>query len=141
MANSEPPSSLRGPIAGLLAWLVPGLGHLFLGQRGRGLIFLVTITTTFWAGIAIGGVRSTVDPSKRTLWFTAQACSGVNAFAAYAFHRSVATSKRPLGPYLSSEPGVHYTGVAGLLNILVILDAIGRADRRFGRLPLSEGSA
>lgn len=33
-----------------------------------------------------------------------------------------------VGPVLSTEVGVHYTGVAGLLNLLVILDAIGRAE-------------
>ena len=141
MTKPEPPSIFRGPIAGLLAWLVPGLGHFFLGHKGRALIYLVTIVATFWTGVAIGGVRATVDPSKRTLWFTAQVCSGANAFAAYALHRRVAGSEQPAGPYLSSEVGVHYTGVAGLLNILVILDAIGRADRRFGASPTPEGAS
>ena len=132
MADPKPPSLFRGPLVGLLAWLIPGLGHLFLGLKRRGLVFLLTIAATFWTGVAIGGVRATVDPSERTLWFTAQLCSGANAFVAYALHRAVAGSDAPPGPYLSSEVGVHYTGVAGLLNILVILDAVARADRRFG---------
>jgi hypothetical protein len=130
----------RGPIAGLLAWLIPGLGHFFLGQKRRAVVFFVTIAATFWTGVAIGGVRATVDPAKRSLWFAAQVCSGVNAFAAYALHRSVASSAEPSGPYLSSEVGVHYTGVAGLLNILIVLDAIGCADRRFGGRHAAEGA-
>ena len=132
MPDRQPQSILRGPLAGLLAWLMPGLGHLFLGHRNRGLVYLVTIVATFWTGVAIGGVRATVDPSGRKLWFTAQLCSGANAFVAYALHRAVADSDTPPGPYLSSEVGVHYTGVAGLLNILVILDAVARSDRRYG---------
>lgn len=136
MTNQEPRSIFRGPVAGLLAWLVPGLGHLFLGFKARGLVYLLTIVATFWTGVAIGGVRATVDPSRRTLWFTAQLCSGVNAFAAYALHRALAQSDEPAGPYLSSEVGVHYTGVAGLLNILVILDAVARSDPRYGALRL-----
>ncbi len=131
----QPESSLiRAPVAGVLAWLVPGLGHLFLGHRGRGLVFLVAITATFWTGVAIGGVQSTVDPHERTLWFLAQVCSGGNTAAAYALHVAVdsvassARTKPPAGHWLSAEVGVHYTGVAGLLNLLVILDAVSRAE-------------
>ena len=72
---SQMPSVARVPLAGLLAWLVPGLGHLFVGERVRGLIYLITITVTFWGGIAIGGVRDTVDPQARTTWFLAQTCA------------------------------------------------------------------
>ncbi len=132
-------SILTGPIAGFLAWLVPGLGHLYLGHRVRGLICLVTITATFWTGVAIGGVQGTVDPHDRTLWFMAQLCTGGNTLAAYGLHRAVeprtnepsVVSQRSaalLAHWLSSDVGVHYTGVAGLLNLLVILDALGRAD-------------
>ena len=126
---------LTGPIAGFLAWLVPGLGHIYLGHRVRGLVCLVTITVTFWTGVAIGGVQATVDPKERTLWFMAQLCTGGHTLAAYGLHRVVepqpAAGLRPppvLAHWLSSEVGVHYTGVAGLLNLLVILDALGRAD-------------
>ncbi len=128
MAQNHPESLVRAPLAGFLAWLVPGLGHLYLGQRGRAVIFLVTITVTFWTGVAIGGVRNTVDPHERKLWFVAQLGTGGNALSAWAFHKAVDRGDPPSGPYLSSEVGVHYTGVAGLLNLLVILDAIGRAE-------------
>ena len=139
MSNRESTSVLRGPVAGLLAWVFPGLGHFFLGHHAHGLVFMVTIVATFWTGVALGGVRATVDPKERTLWFTAQMCTGANALAAYGLHHAVANSDTPLGPYLSSEVGVHYTGVAGLLNILVILDAIGRAtgSRRQVPVPMS----
>ena len=51
------PTIGRVAIIGLLAWLVPGLGHIANGERKRGLIILVTIACSFWGGIAIGGVR------------------------------------------------------------------------------------
>ena len=133
MPNDASFSLLRVPIAGLLAWLVPGLGHIYLGQRLRGVICLVIITVTFWSGVAIGGVSGTVNPQQRKLWFFAQLCTGGNTMAAYALNRSVAHrqadgSGPSGGPYLSAEVGVHYTGVAGLLNVLLILDAIACAD-------------
>lgn len=126
-------------IAGPLAWLVPGLGHLFLGDRSRGLICLAAITATFWTGVAIGGVRGTVDPHTRKLWFVAQLGTGGNALSAYLLN--VATAPSPKAPdgtkapppvmhWASAEVGVHYTGVAGLLNLLVIFDCLARAELR-----------
>ena len=44
------------PIAGLLAWLAPGLGHLYLGERVRGVVCLITITL-MPVGIANGLFR------------------------------------------------------------------------------------
>ncbi len=125
---------IRLPLAGILAWLVPGLGHIFLGDRARGLTCLVTVTVTFWSGVAIGGVRSTVDPQQRKLWFMAQLCTGGNTLGAYALHQSLkagnakADAAKSIGHWSSADVGVHYTGVAGLLNLLVIFDAIARAD-------------
>ncbi len=125
---------VAAPFAGLLAWLVPGLGHIYLGYHLRGLICMVTITLTFWTGVAIGSVQATVDPHERGLWFMAQLGTGGNALTAYVLHRAV-ESPEPLGArpvftahWLSADVGVHYTGVAGLLNLLVILDALGRAE-------------
>lgn len=129
MASENTDSLLRGPVAGFLSWIVPGLGHIFLGERARGLVLLVTITATFWAGVAVGGVRNTVDPKgERKLWFAAQVCTGGHVLAALALRNNLTSSSAPKGNYLSSEVGVHFTGVAGLLNILIILDAIARAE-------------
>ena len=146
MSDDNSSSVLRVPAAGLLAWLVPGLGHIYLGQRLRGVICLVIITVTFWSGVAIGGVSGTVNPQTRKLWFFAQLCTGGNALAAYALNRSVAPSPADgsgtsTGPYLSAEVGVHYTGVAGLLNVLLILDAMACADPsgRYRREEVSSG--
>jgi hypothetical protein len=128
------PPLLRIALAGLLAWIVPGLGHIYIGHRRRGIIFLVTITATFWSGVAIGGVRGTVDPTERKAWFMAELFNGGNTLAALAFHRTLvasATTEFPLphaGHWLAVEVGIHYAGVAGLLNLLVILDVIVRAD-------------
>ena len=137
---SRPDSSfaLRIPIAGLLAWLIPGMGHIYLGFRRRGIILLVTITLTFWTGVAIGGVRGTVDPNNRRAWFAAELCTGINAMAALYLHHRLGMAKTAaqnrsgkrdyVGHWLSVDVGIHYAGVAGLLNVLVILDAVARAD-------------
>ncbi len=129
---SEMSPVARVPLAGLLAWMVPGLGHLFIGDRIRGLIYLITITVTFWSGVAIGGVRDTVNPRERTAWFMGQTCAGVNALAAYGWGQQVRA--RPDSDYQtqahhrSADTAVVYTGIAGLLNLLAIFDALVRAD-------------
>ncbi len=130
----DPASIFRAATAGLLGWIVPGLGHIFIGDRIRGIICLATIVLTFWTGIAIGGVRGTVDPHERSLWFVAQLCTGANAGVVYMIRENLPapgeTDRASAPPsWVSSEIGVHYTGVAGLLNILVILDAMARAER------------
>ena len=134
MPDSEATSLARLTVAGFLAWLMPGLGHAYLGHRGRGLICFVTITATFWTGVAIGGVRGTIDPHERKLWFLAQLCAGVNTGVGYALHEGLvrAASRRGEAPvvthWASAEVGLHYTGVAGLLNLLVVLDAVARGE-------------
>lgn len=138
MPNNETSSLIRFPIAGILSWILPGLGHLFLGDKARGMTCLITVTATFWTGVAIGGVRSTVDPQERKLWFMAQICTGGNTVAAYAIHRALKAKDTPdspkfFGHWASVDVGVHYTGVAGLLNLLVMFDAISRADPSYSR--------
>ncbi len=150
--------AIRIPLAGLLAWLVPGVGHLFIGERTRGLILLITVSLTFWGGIAIGGVRSTVDPQRNYLWFMAQICAGGHTLAAYglgessrskhfkanvpdaSYQRDKRVTQRLKSDLLSTanwrsaELALVYTGVAGLLNLLAILDAIVRADPAHRRM-------
>lgn len=145
MTEHQTPLMLRMPIAAFLAWLIPGLGHIYLGHRGRGIICLVAIVVTFWSGVAIGGVQSTVAPRARKLWFVAQLGTGGNTLAAYALHCRVdpetarSGSIAVVAPWSASEIGVHYTGVAGLLNLLVIFDAVARAEAPFRRRRLATG--
>ncbi len=162
MPPPNPNPMLRTLIAGFLAWLVPGLGHLYLGERHRGLICLIVISATFWGGVAIGGigvtvdarggagapaiagaptqhvVGATVDPQKRTAWFMAQIGTGVHALAALGCARFA-----PSGPGLycwqAEDVAVVYSGVAGLLNLLVVLDALARAEA--GTKPAAQHAA
>lgn len=49
---------LKNPLlAAFLAWLVPGLGHLYQGRTGKGVLFFVCIVGTFAYGMYIGEGR------------------------------------------------------------------------------------
>ena len=42
---------LKDPrLAAFLAWLVPGLGHIYQGRTGKGVLFFVCIVGTFFYG-------------------------------------------------------------------------------------------
>jgi hypothetical protein len=67
MADTSPKSvpdentmeiELKDPrLAAFLAWLVPGLGHLYQGRTGKGVLFFVCIVGTFIYGLCIGQGR------------------------------------------------------------------------------------
>ncbi len=111
-------------LIGLAAWVLPGLGHWLLGHRARGLVLFVAIMLTYWTGIAVAGPRFTVDPKDNTLWFAAQMGMGPQVVVLYV---ATAGSDVPPVPWPDSDIALIYAGVAGLLAMLVILDAIGRA--------------
>lgn len=173
-------------IAGLLAWLIPGAGHLYLRRTARGLILFVCINGLFWTGIAIGGVF-TVDPPREKWWFSAQMCTGVSALGAWyrqnlERRRIAHDSGLEMTPppdrewddkervlkdtsgkvalwqqaWMNAEHAVGYSlvypaeivsraysGVAGMLNVLCIFDAImlallGRFGEPKGPMPPRE---
>jgi hypothetical protein len=41
-------------MAAVLAWLIPGAGHLYQGRTGKGLLFFICVLGTFLFGLAIG---------------------------------------------------------------------------------------
>lgn len=151
---AAPPASTnttgRMVLAALVTWLVPGAGHLLIGDRNRGIAFLVVITLTFWTGVAIGGVKNTVSPVDRTLWFAGQICAGGHSLAALAWASTIespigkepGTSPFPaavIGYGRTEEVSVVYTAIAGMLNILIILDVLVRAEKL--ALPVTAGPA
>lgn len=130
----EPPCP-SAPIVAVLAWLLPGLGHWWIGDRPRALIFFIVTAVTFWGGVAVGGVRSVVTPKENGLWIAAQLCMGSQAIGALYVGRQFAPQRKGdpdtfKAPWPSSDIGVVYAGVAGLLNLLIILDVLARVETR-----------
>jgi hypothetical protein len=74
------PPTLEGPtatgyLAIILAWAVPGLGHLLVGEKGRGILFAVVIHGLFALGMIIGGIRA-INPPDQPIWTYTQYLTG-----------------------------------------------------------------
>jgi len=80
--NKSSTNYIRALVALVLAWIVPGAGHAFVGRPWRGVIIFITIGVTFWAGIALGGVM-TVDHQEQKWWFAAEMLTGVHGLVGW----------------------------------------------------------
>ena len=106
-----------------LAWVIPGAGHLVIGQKARGTIFLVTIHLLFALGLFVGGLRA-IRPEDQPIWSYAQFMAGWPMVASSTLQRQqVALSKD--APRLH-DVGAVYCGIAGMLNLLVMFDLMMR---------------
>lgn len=72
------PAAAPGPfsyVALVLAWCVPGLGHILIGQRARGIVFMVAIHGLFAGGLLLGGIRA-LNPVEQPIWTYTQFLAG-----------------------------------------------------------------
>lgn len=67
------------PVAGVATWVLPGLGHLLLGQPRRAAAIAAGVLGLFFGGLLVGGV-DTIDSREDRLWFYVQALTGPVAF-------------------------------------------------------------
>ena len=127
-------------LAVLLAWAVPGLGHWYLGRHGKAAVFFVCVLGLFLAGWAMGQYK--IVDSRDTLPFVAQILTGLVTLVA----NYVGVGLRAAGPAMPVsamfQSGLVYTLVAGLLNLLVMLDAyiVANNIRRPTHPPEDEGA-
>lgn len=149
----HPPSP---PVVAVCGWLVPGLGYWLIGQRGRAYFSGGAILATFLAGLLIAGVRCVdvpgydargelrtvgrlgrgqawirAEPFRAILdkpWYIPQVLAGPVAIGTSVWSVKVSdTVGKSTGRLW--DIGTLYTAVAGMLNLLTILDAAHRASR------------
>lgn len=111
----------------LASWAVPGAGHLWLGRRTKGLIFLVALPVMFSIGLAIHGRLFPFDLSDPLVCLEAVADLGIGF--TYFIARALGYGAGDVRA-VTYEYGNAFLVVAGLLNLLVVIDtydvALGR---------------
>ena len=119
---------------------------MVIGERLRGVLVCTGILYMWLCGVFIGGIDS-VDRREDPLWFAAQVCSGPIALAIDGLNNSLLKTGQ-VGELLESPPvnrnsraqkvssfkgiahvneyGILFTGLAGLMNLVAIIDASTR---------------
>jgi len=114
-------ASYRSPVAALvLGWILPGAGHAYAGQRGKAVLFAVLVTGLLVAGFAMG--RGT-NLLPNEWWFAPQLGAGGPAALLTPLSQYLALRRAVDWASPVREIGTLYTAVAGLLNLLVMMDA------------------
>jgi hypothetical protein len=107
-----------------LAWLLPGLGHAVQGRLAKALYFGALVLATYAVGVALGEGGS-VSADRYPFHLYGQYGAGLPAFVA----RSLGSA--PLGHTVDRlELGVVMTTVAGILNVIVMVDCYEWERRR-----------
>jgi hypothetical protein len=115
--------STQAPAACILAYLIPGLGHLYLKRGPKGLVFLFAIGTLFAMGLAMDA-RLSLPESLGDPLALLRSVAQVGMGLPYFLMRILGYGLSPdLVRSVTHEYGSTFTEVAGLLNVLVILDA------------------
>lgn len=118
----------RSVIAMFLAYLLPGAGHWYLGRRGRAVAYFLIVTLMFVIGIAVDGELYALGHSGgsllRMLASLGTMGAGVLYFAAQGLgaHGDITS--------ITYEYGTAFAITAGLMNLLLVLDAYDIAEGR-----------
>jgi hypothetical protein len=117
------------PVLMLLAWLVPGCGHLLLGRRLRAAVFFVVIAVAFVVGLLLDGELMLPNAGDPLSYLATIATIGNGVLF-------VVARVLGLGPGVVTSPGFEFGNTflltAGMMNLLLVLDtydiAVGKKD-------------
>ena len=115
-------------LAAVLAWVFPGFGHLYLGRRRTALLYVAIVTVTFLLGLSFQGRLYTIDSSQPLTILATFAVSGAGLLNIAARFLSDNPGGAILAP--TYEYGCAYLLTAGLMNLLLMLDAWDIASGR-----------
>ena len=141
-----PQTTARTIQAALLAWILPGAGHYYLGHRGLAFVLFLAISLPYFTGLAIGGILNSVNARTNPWLFLPELGIGAYTTPCALVSRGIDASIQQrenagirvrrtdyVSYYPESDVAQIYLATAGLLNLLAILDAISRAQT--GGLP------
>lgn len=117
----------------VLGWIIPGLGHISIGQKRRGFLIMAGVLFLVACGALVGGVDA-VDHRNDGLWFIAQMWCGPIVIGIDLINQSwiapMILSDRAIYVGLShaNEIGTLFIAMAGLMNFVVLLDVLQQGN-------------
>lgn len=131
LAKSTAPGLLIG-----LAWLVPGLGHWIQGRRRRAVIVFACLVGLFVLGTVLAEA-SNLSRERHFYYWSGQFLVGTPVAVAEALFGNLRVAHDI--PFV--DAGLVFGCVAGLLNILAMIDVFGYAEARIFGWPKKASSA
>lgn len=128
MSAAAPAVSRRPLAAAVIAWVFPGLGHLYLGRRKTAALFAVIVTACFALGLSFEGRLYTIESGQPLTVLATFAVYGAGLLNIGARMFSGKPGGTVLAP--TYEYGCAYLLTAGLMNLLLMLDAWDIASGR-----------
>ena len=110
-----------------VAWAIPGGGHLWLGRRQKGVVFLLMLPLMFVIGLALEGRLFPFELTQPLVALAAFADIGIGL--PYVIAKAIGAGGGRVVA-ITYEYGNAFLIVAGLLNMLVVLDAFDIAQGR-----------
>ena len=110
----------------VLAYLVPGLGHLYLGRRARAITFFCILMILFAIGLLVDGRLYSPEPGNILSLLATIGSMGLGApwfIARMSGTHGDITS-------ITFEYGTAFILSAGLMNLLLMLDAYDIAEEK-----------
>jgi hypothetical protein len=123
------PLTAMAVIAPAVGWLIPGAGHLIQRRWGRGVLLMVSVTSMFVLGILMEGkvYAANVGDVLDMLGFIGDLGAG----GLYIVTRAMDWGRGAIN-LATADYGTKYIIVAGLLNIISVVDAY---DIAIGKKP------
>ena len=123
---------LRDPVlATALTWVLPGLGHVYQGRRLRGAVVFVTLVGLFVLATFLAE-GSNLSRERHFYYWAGQFMLGLPALLAELAFGDM----RITHAIRFAEPGLVFGCVAGLLNVLAMIDTFAFGEARSFGLPL-----
>ena len=132
MSDPKSPTSKPAPIVVLFGgWLLPGLGHMMLGRKLRGALFLAFVVATSMLGNYLTG-GAAISPVDHPYALIAELPAGMVALvpAAMDWFRTAHRDPLPDALIANLDLGMVFCMMAGLWNALLAHDAFDRAIER-----------
>ena len=119
-AQETPAPIANAHLAAILAWLLPGAGHFYLGRRGRAVAFAAVVLVSLVVGCSLQGRLWQVVPDQPLSFLATLGSMGMGV--AYFVLRYLVGYQGVITEQ-SFEYGSAFILTAGLMNLLLVLDA------------------
>jgi hypothetical protein len=124
-AGAGAPAPVANPaLCAGISWIVPGLGQARAGQKDKGVLMGAAVLIVFAAGLAFSHGHAVDRPIYDVWWIGQNLCGGGSLFAALVTGPLRSEAAPP-----NLDLGIVLCTVAGLMNLVVMVDAYTIAER------------